>query len=245
MRYAVATIAVLLPLLTSARGAEVLPPNPVPRDSLVEVKHDGHCWVIGLVDGKFREVATHDCPGTTVFCGPPGSYLVYGFEKEQRFQHVVEIVDGTPKPDPPAPDPPTPQPPKPDPPKPQPVPDSVERLYGIGPTAYTAALQTGSTAGDFQRLASAYRQASVYMHEMRLTPDTAQRQLRELRPQLSGNWSAWESQVEAKLSAALQKYGGGQLVWRDCFREIASALEAVTGRMTGGVPRCTSSQCQR
>jgi hypothetical protein len=103
----------------------------------------------------------------------------------------------------------------------------------IGPIAYLAAMRAAVAGPDVQRLASAYRQASVFLHEQRLTPDGAQRQLREVRGNLSGDWSAWEREVEAATAAALTKYGSGQLVWRDVCREIASALEAAAAGKTG------------
>lgn len=86
---------------------------------------------------------------------------------------------------------------------------------------------------DIQRLGSAYRQASIYLHEMRLTPEGARQQLREVRSKLSGDWSAWERGVEPLIAATLTKFGSGQFIWRDCCREIASALEAAAANKTG------------
>lgn len=215
----------VLGLLASSRGAEISPKGPVPRDSLITVQHNGSAFVVGLVNGKFTSVPTHECPGATVFVGPPGSYLVIVLEGDQRFQSVVDVVDGNPAPPPPPPPPPTPPTP--------PVPDTVERVLGIGPTAYLLAVQTGAATVDIQRLASSYRQASVYLHELRLTPEGAQEQLRNVRKSIGGNWAAWEQGVEPLISAALTKYGTGQFVWRDCCREIASALEAAAAARTG------------
>lgn len=208
-------VSVLLLCVACARGAEVVPPGPVPRDTLVTVKHDGSAFVIGMVAGKFVPVPTHECPGALVFTGAPGSYLVLVVEGEQRFQSVVEIVDGMPTP------------PGPDPPKPDPVvPDSVLRACGIGPAVYLETLKTGATTGDIQRLAAAYQQSAVYLHELRMTPAGAQEQLRKVRGELSGAWSSWEKTTEASINAAIGKHGSGQAMWRDYCREIASALNA-------------------
>lgn len=233
MRTAIALIAAVS-LLASVRGAEVIPPGPAPRDALVTVTYapGGSAFVIGLVGGKFVPVSTHECPGSVVFTGPPGSYLVIAIENGQRFQHVTEIVDGEPLPPTPPPDPPGPGP-GPNPPPPTPVPDTVERKLEIGPVAYLAAMRAAVAGPDVQRLASAYRQASVFLHELRLTPEGAQKQLQNVRTNIGGDWSDWERDVESATGAALTKYGSGQLVWRDVCREIASALEAAAAGKTG------------
>jgi hypothetical protein len=194
--------------------------------------------VIGIVNGQFSPVATHQCPGTVVFCGPPGSYLVYGVEKDdsgeqKQFQTVVQIGGSSPPPVPPNPDPPGPDPPA---PTPTPLPDGVENAYAIAEPAFGVAMYAGTVA-DVERLAKAYRNASQFLHEQRLTPEGAQRQLRQVRQQLGGDWSEWERKVESALNKAIAKYGSGMSAWRDYCREIAGALEAAAKYRQARLPR--------
>lgn len=210
-----------------ARSVEVTPRSPVPRDSLVTVKADGHIWVIGIVGGQFAPIGVHRCEGQMVFVGPPGSYLVYGFEQtsdgQKQFQELVQIVDGNPQP--PVPPPVPPVPPDPD----DSLPDGLENAYGIGGPAYLEALKVG-TAANLEALGTAYANAAKYLHQLRLTPESAQRQLREVREKMAGDWTKWEAAVEAATQKAVEKYGGGILAYRDYCREISGALLAAAKR---------------
>lgn len=203
-----------------APAVEVTPKSPVPRDSLVTVRHGGYCWVIGIINGQFAPVRTHECQGQLVFVGPPGSYLVYGVEKvdeqQRQFQEIVQIVGSGPDPGPgPGPDP-TPDPD-------DRLPDGLENAYGIGGPAYLQALRVG-TAADLEALATAYGNAARYLHELRLTPVRAMEQLREVRQKMAGDWTHWEKAVEDATQKAVEKYGGGILAYRDYCREIGGAL---------------------
>lgn len=230
-----ALVAIGAVLLVASRGpcVEVIPESPVPRDSFVEVKTNGLVWVLGIQMGVFVAPKTHKCDGSVIWNGPPGQYVVYGVEEvngqQQQFQEFVTIAGGVepdpvppPNPDPPDPDP---DPPNPDPEPLPPLPPGTENLYGIAEPAFRIAMHTGTVA-DVGRLAEQYARAARYLHEQRLTPAGAQKQLREVRQQLSGDWSEWEAGVEKAVQAAIDKYGAGQLAWRDYCREIAGGLTA-------------------
>lgn len=240
-------VAVLL-VAPEGHGVEVIPDSPAPRDSFVQVKTSGgFVWVFGIQDGKFVAPKTHQCEGSLIFNGPPGQYVIYGVEdvagQQTQFQRFVEIVgnDPVPPPDPPdPPDPPTPPVPPPDPPEPPtppPVPD-IEKAYNIAPAVYQASLKVNTSVAELEKLATQYANAAKYLHEMRLTPSGAQRQLREVRQSLSGDWAEWEAATEGAVLAAIAKYGSGQLLWRDYCREIAGAIRAAAdARMEAWMPR--------
>jgi hypothetical protein len=232
-------------LLVASRGpcVEVIPDSPAPRDRFVQVKTTGgFVWVMGISNGEFIAVDTHQCEQGLLFVGPPGQYVIYGVEEVngqqtqfQRFMTIGKEIE--PDPDPPEPDPPEPDPEPPEPPTPPPVPD-IEKAYDIAPAVYQASLQVNTTVAELEKLAMQYANAAKYLHEMRLTPSGAQRQLREVRESLSGDWTAWENATETAVLRAVERYGSGQLLWRDYCREIAGALRAAAdARMEAWMPR--------
>lgn len=109
-----------------SRGAEIAPPNPVPRDTLIEVTlDDGSNPVIVTAvrndaQGQIEltKMKVGQVGGKAFFTGPPGSYMVSGVDSNVFFQEVVRIVAGGPDPVPPGPGPgpgPGPNPPTPPP----------------------------------------------------------------------------------------------------------------------------------
>ena len=67
--------------------------------------------------------------------------------------------------------------------------------------------------------------------EGRVTPVGAEAVLKSKRELLQGNWQGWETEVEQAMTAAIAKYGGGALRYRDYFLELAVALETAGAQM--------------
>lgn len=207
-----------LPL--QARGAEVVPPGPVPRDSFAQVTFapgDSMLGVVGIRDGQFVQLRAYadNRAGVLIFNGPPGSYLVHGVENGQMVQLIVTIGGATPVP--PGPTPPGPGP--------GPAPDNVSNVMGVGHVAYTVARAIGDNAGA-ARLAAVFGDCALKMHQGTMLPVGADAVARQAVDAAGGKWPDWYAQTMKAAQAALDKHGTGIAIQKNVWREIQLALEA-------------------
>ena len=214
---------------TLIQAAEVIPAGVVPPYSLVRVNLEAgeRAWIISE---KFTAVDVEQCGSRLVWTGPPGRYAILSWTESQQTQQIVTIGGTGPNPpDPPNPPPPNPDPPNPpDPPTPPPI--AILNDYGIGGIAYQEALKVNVPA-EARVLGDAARLALNALIEGRVTPAGAEAVLKSKRELLKGNWQGWEAKVEQAMAAAIAKYGGGALRYRDYFLELAVALETAGAQM--------------
>lgn len=210
-------------LVTTLSAATVEPKSPISPYRLVRVHLEPgeRAWILS---SSFEPVDAQSCtPDLIVWTGPPGRYAILTWTEASQSQQIV-VIGGTPPPTPPDPDPPNP--PGPDPPNPPdpPAPTTVLNEFGVGAATYAAAIKINRPA-EAAVLATAARGALNKLVEGRITPVGAEAMVRTAREGVAGDWSSWEAAVEQAMQAAVAKYGGGSLRYRDYFLELAVAME--------------------
>lgn len=214
-----------LPLPGPSRGAEVTPPGPAPRDTLVRVKYapGGQLGVIGMRGGSFipADAYVDSDAGMLVFTGPPGSYLVHGLESGQLVQLIVQIGGAAPEPDDDEDD----TPPDDDTTPPD-VPESISDIMGVGKAAYREAAKIRNPQ-QAAELASVYRNCEIAMHQGSMLPAVAAETVKTKAYGLGSLWATWHNQTLRAVQQSLDKHGTGIVTQKNIWREIRLALEAV------------------
>lgn len=241
----VITISVAgLPCGRTGLCSDITPANPVPPYTLVRVHlaEGERAWVIGA---DLSPVDVAQTAGGLVWTGPPGRYAVLSWSALDQQQHMV-VIGGT-TPTPPTPNPPTPDPNPPTPPGPTPDVPPTDLLvkYGLGLESWRSAVSVGRPEAA-RTLASAYLLAATNLHQSRCTVSQALASVRDARSKLAGDWTPWDSAVEAALQRAVDTHGSTTAHWRNYLYEIGKSLEIASRVSIIRQPQpanCTTGRC--
>lgn len=221
-------LVVMLTLVTSSRGAEVVPPLQAPRDSLVRVTlAEGEKATV--LNRDFTKVDVTLTPYGIAFVGPPDRYVIIIVVAEGIETIPYAIVDSKPPGPGPGPNPPGPDPPGPDPPDPgPPVPDNVPNRFGLGVKLFSAAVALANKSAAITLGNEAVQQANR-LHRGQILPVTASANIANVASTLGSQWSALWAKAATDASKVAADQGNSQLVWRDLYWELGLSLQSAGG----------------
>lgn len=202
---------------TPAMSIEVTPEAPMEHD-LVRVRlADG--VKVGVINRDFDAVDVMQCENLLVFTGPPGKYLLVGFDDKGAFvQKTIEVKSDVP---PPPPTPPVPPPPP-----------TIDDTLGYGQLAYDLAGTVGDKAGA-ATLAVIWSQAADKLLAGEVDEQGAVDFIsNESNAKLTQKqaWKLWASGLETRFDEkAKANLLPDALAYIRAFREVSAALAVYGG----------------